>query len=137
MKKLFLVISIVLLSLFTFSQSSTYYATFVKKGIWSDYQQKFVWNDGNKINLKIVFLENFIRIYDNAESYYVLKGEEKKSKTIDYESNTWDANDEKNRRVKVSIIHYFDDDAVVLLVMYDDMAFAYTIKIQGLSPLNN
>lgn len=137
MKKLFLVISIVLLSLFTFSQSSTYYATFVKKGIWSDYQQKFVWNDGNKINLKIVFLENFIRIYDNAESYYLLKGEEKKSKTIDYESNTWDANDEKNRRVKVSIIHYFDDDAVVLLVMYDDMAFAYTITIQGLSPLNN
>jgi hypothetical protein len=137
MKKFIFTILLFFSTSFSFSQSSTYYSTFVKKATWSEYQQKFIWNDGNKTNLKIVMLDNFIRIYDDAESYYVLKGDEKKSKKIEYEMSTWDANDERGRRVKVSIIHYFDDDTVVLMVMYEDIAFAYTVTSQGLSPLNN
>ena len=137
MKKLFISILLVLASIFSFSQSSTYYATYVKRAEKNSYTDKYVWDEGKKINLKIVFLDNFIRVYDNAESHYVLKGDEKKSKTDKYEMSYWDATDEKGRKVDVSIIHYFNSGEVVLMIVYDDIAFGYSMDMGRLSPLNN
>lgn len=137
MKKLIIFVSLFFSSYFTFSQGSTYYAAYVKKCVWDNYQEKFIWNEGNKTNLKIVLLDRMIRIYDQADSYYILKGEEKKNKQIEFEMSSWDANDESGRRVSVSLVNYFQSKEVVIMILYSDMGFAYTIENNRLSPLNN
>lgn len=126
-----------LLSIFSSAQSSTYHCSFVKRGEWSSYSQKYIWNEGKDTDMKIVFLDNYIRVYDNAESYYVLTSDEKKNKNENFEMSSWDGKDEKGRKVSVSIIHYFSGGQIVLMVLYQDIAFAYTIDNNRLSPLNN
>lgn len=135
MKKLLITLAFFLSSIIAFAQSSTYYTTMVKRGEYNRYTQKFVWNQGTRIDIKIDFLDNFVRVYDEAKSYYLLTGEGQEINTDDYTSTKWDGRDEQGRDVSVSIIHYLESDQFVVMVMYSKIAFAYVLDKQRF-PLN-
>lgn len=135
MKKLFITLALFFVTILSFSQSSTYYTTMVKRGEYNTYTQKYVWNEGTRIDIKIDFLDNYVRIYDQAKSYYLLTGGGKEVNTDDYTSTQWDGKDEQGRNVLLSIIHYLESDQFVVMVVYSKLAFAYVLD-KDRFPLN-
>jgi hypothetical protein len=134
MKRVIISLTFLFLSLFSFSQS-TFYAYSLRSGNWNAYTKKWDLED-SKVSIKIEFSTTNIRVYDKAESRYNVYSEAREESSKDWKSTKWDAYDEKNRRVVVSIVKY-ENGTLAYTVMYDDYLLIYYMEKSnmGLSPL--
>lgn len=138
MKKQILTTILALFTLSLFSQDdepSYYYCYKLTSGDWNNYTKKWDFNPSKASTLTLKFYKNITTINDQAQSRYeaISNGVEKSGDN--YESKEWDGIDEKNRRVKLSIIKYTNTQELVYMVIYDTYLIAYHINKSGLSPL--
>jgi hypothetical protein len=127
MKKLILLFVLSLISFVSFSQDY-YYSTKFRIGKYNEYTKEWNYEPFEDMRIKIELVEKLVRIYDQANSYYIITSQGEKVDSKDYKATYWYANDEKDRRVRVSIVHYFETDAVVLMITYTNTSFNYVLE---------
>lgn len=131
MKKLIFIVCMLFVTMTTYAQTTmSSYKNQV--GFWNTYAKKYDWQELKYADIKIVFAKSYVKFYDQADSFYtILKANEKEkgytndAKPQKYESYSWDAIDEENRKVFIMVIFYENDNEFITNIMYNDRVFRY------------
>lgn len=131
MKKLIFIVCMLFVTMTTYAQTTmSSYKNQV--GFWNTYAKKYDWQELKYADIKIVFAKSYVKFYDQADSFYtILKANEKEkgytndAKPQKYESYSWDAIDEQNRKVFIMVIFYENDNEFITNIMYNDRVFRY------------
>jgi hypothetical protein len=136
--KYFFAIIFALFSHFCFSQEAPSYYNCYKsvKGIWNDYKKEWDYDEPKSSNIEFKIYKNIITANDEAQSRYATYGDKRETEKADYKQASWDAVDEKSRRVTFSVVNYKSSGDLVFMVFYDDTVFVYFVNKSGLSPFN-
>jgi len=130
---------LLLISSFAFSQrNETTYQ--VQAGIFSQYAQKWNWNEALNEQIDIKLEGSSIYIYNKNNTVITTYEDlgEKRGYDDDndaYKTHTWLAYDNKNRKCKFMMTWYESDDLPIMIysVIYNDVAFRYYIRRTKLS----
>lgn len=135
MKKVLLVTVLFLFVVKIYSQDSVIEIEKYRTGIWNEYSNKWNYDDFTySYGLKVTIHGNLIFMNDKAQSYYTLISDTRKKNigytdsNTEYESNSWNAKDNKGLNCLVSLIFYKDDGQVKLSIMYDNLIINYIKK---------
>lgn len=134
MKKIKMLFLLMLISIFAYSQSSSYRITKTTIIVYDDYWKEWKSVDSTYPNEMFAFFDNKkIKITDKNHSNYVVYGEAEVEKKIDYTVYTWKAIDEEQRECSIMLKRFLDDnnnyyDKSYLFVIYKKTAFLYLIE---------
>lgn len=130
MKNILLASALIFFSLISFSQDDPTIMSCksMKSADWSDYYKKWIWENPKSTNLTLKFYRKKITVNDEAGSVYNLIGVGDEDVDNERKKTTWGAVDERGRNVKVSLMHFTDNNILALVVMYDDVLFCYYLQ---------
>lgn len=119
MKKLLTTLTVILLTLASFTQSNTFKTVFVQSGDWDKKTDTYIWEDDiHKAQIEFRFRQQVIIVQDEARSVYVTSNYQKGD-----EASYWDAIDENGTKCFISIYNSYG--YIILEVFYGNICFRY------------
>jgi hypothetical protein len=134
MKKIKMILLLMLISIFAYSQSSSYRITKTTILSYDEYWRKWEAIDSTYPSEMFAFFDKKkIKITDRNHSNYVVYGQPEVDKEYDYTVYTWKAIDEEQRECSILLKRFVDEnkyyyDKSYLFVMYPKTAFLYLIE---------
>ena len=126
MKKLLLIVAI-LFATTAFGQR-VYRCTSTTVGTYNYYSEKFTWDDYKTSNLQVVVKKNIILVNDRAGSIYILEDKIFDESVGNIDQAAWNATDESGKNCVAKLVRY-EDNSLMLYIIYDNIAFGYTLKL--------
>ena len=132
MKKILL---FVLLFVSTISYSQTVIETYKNKlSRWNYRTEKWESEDYNYVGITFTFTENYLESDAKSKPKYYLISKGQSVEEINYKAIRFnDVEDDKGRKLNISLVTYTDDNSKVMIFMYEDIAFYFYLKTNGVS----
>lgn len=127
MKKTILVISLVIMSFLTYSQ--TYFQSFKTEiGTFNERTRDWEFEKGSVSTMLITVEKSYIQVDDDAHSLYRIQRRLEDVRERDYTSWAWETLDEKNRTCIVQFTNYFNRNVGTMMVIYNNACIVYNLK---------
>lgn len=134
MKKTILILSLVLISILSYSQ--TYFNSYKSEiGRYNERTDKWVFGNTTFTDIVIMVEKTYVQVDDNAHSLYRIIERMEDVKERNFISWAWKTLDEKNRTCVVQFTHFYGTNTGTMMVIYDGTCIVYTLrKNNNLSP---
>jgi len=131
MKKTFIFLVAILLSLVSAAQTKAYMMQVAR---YSKTTERWKWDDPDQVNLRITIESNFVKIHDEYGTKLWTYEDLGEKRDYDddgdaYTKHIWNAYDEKNRKCRFTMLYYTSGVSLVTYtIQYNDIAFRYYIS---------
>ena len=130
MSKLFLSITLLLISFASFCQEKITLNTYKNTvGLWNSYSEKFIFEEKYNYNdINFTITNAYIQVDDVAKSLYRIIKEHPKKISGNSEVVTAECLDEQNRKCSFSIVIDKLNDISYIMIIYEKICYVYIIS---------
>jgi hypothetical protein len=131
MKKIILILSLVFISICSFSQTPVQLITYKNQVGWKNkYNDEYTYEKYIYSTITFSIYNDYISANDENHSLYRITEELPSDVTKEKETTKALCYDEKNRKCIVAIVHYKEKNSSSIVVMYDDRMFIYVVDME-------